>query len=191
MGRFRFRSPCGVGTDSLRLVAVAALLVAASFDVHAQAGALYRCAPNDFTNTLTEEQAISRHCAKIGNAEWVFSGSDSAGRQYTYNDRRTVFRDDGTVETWVQVVSPRRPDADPADQQSALYVRTVSPHVIRCRQRAVSSGPTYSLDMRDNSVVKDSSVRTGLFPPPERVAEALVRQLCTDRHALERSLASR
>ena len=185
------RYPCRIGAESIRLAVFAALLVAASFDAQAQAGAVYRCAPNDFTNTLSEQEAIGRHCAKIGSAEWVFSGSDSAGRQYTYNDRRTVFRDDGTVETWLQVVTPQRADADAADRQSALYVRTVSPHVISCRQRAVSSGPTYFLDMRDNSVVKDSSVRSALFPPPERVAEALVRRLCTDRHAGERSLASR
>lgn len=183
-----------IDSASLRLVAGAALLVAASFDVHAQSGALYRCGWNAFTNTLSEQEAISQRCAKIGNAEWVFSGSDAAGRQYTYNDRRTVFREDGTVETWLQVAAPRRVDADRADgadRQSAPYLRMVSPQVISCRQRALSSGPTYLLDMRDNSVVKDSSVRSALFPPPERVVETLIRQLCLDRRALERSLASR
>lgn len=187
----RVRHAWRIGGESIRLAFFAAMLSATSLDAHAQAGAMYRCGSADFTNALTEQEAISRHCVKIGNAEWVFSGSDSAGRQYTYNDRRTVFRDDGTVETWLQVVSPPRAEADPADRQSALYMRTVSPQVISCRQRAVSSGPTYFLDLRDNSVVKDSSVRSALFPPPERVAEALVRLLCAPGHALERSLASR
>lgn len=180
---------CRVGGESLRVAALAAMLAAASSGAHAQSGAVYRCGSNAFTNTLSEAEAISGHCAKIGSAEWVFSGSDSAGRQYTYNDRRTVFRDDGTVQTWLQVAAPQRIDA--ADPQSAPYLRTVSQQVISCRQRAVSSGPTYFLDMRDNSVVKDSSVRTALFPPPERVIETLIRRLCVDRPALERSLASR
>lgn len=185
------RHACRNGADAVCLAAAAALLATASLDAHAQAGALYRCAANDFTNTLSEEQAIERHCAKIGNAEWVFSGSDAAGRQYTYNDRRTVVRGDGTVETWLQVVAPQRADADLAARQALAYVKTVSPQLIRCRERTVSSGATYFLDMRDNSVVKDSGVRSALFPPPERVAEALVRQLCVDRHVGESSLASR
>ena len=180
-----------IGTHWPRLAAVAALLLVVSIDAHAQSGALYRCGANDYTNTLSEEEAIARHCAKIGNAEWVFSGTDAAGRQYTYNDRRTVFRQDGTVETWLQVASPRPAVADAADRQAVAAMRTVSPHVIRCRQRTISSGATYILDMRDNSVAKDSSVRTDLFPPPERVVEALIRQLCVDRHSLDRSLASR
>ena len=171
-------------THPLRLAAVAALLLVASVDALAQAGALYRCGSNDYTNALTEQEAISRHCTRIGTAEWLFSGSDAAGRQYTYNDRRTVHRPDGTVETWLQV-------ADPADWRASSAVRTVSPHVIRCRQRTISSGATYVLDMRDNSVSKENSLRTDLFPPPERVAEALIRRLCVDRNALDRSLASR
>jgi len=187
----RVRNACRIGGGSLRLVAVAAMLAATSLDAQAQSGAVYRCGSNAFTNTLSEAEAAGRHCAKIGSAEWVFSGSDAAGRQYTYNDRRTVFRDDGTVETWLQVASPQRVDGGPADPQSAPYLRTVSPQVISCRQRAVSSGPIYFLDMRDNSVVKDSSVRSALFPPPERVLETLIRRLCVDRPALERSLASR
>ena len=182
---------CRIGTRWPRLAAVALMLLVVSFEVQAQAGALYRCGSNDYTNTLSEEAAISRHCVKIGNAEWVFSGSDSAGRQYAYNDRRTVFRPDGTVETWLQVASPPPSVADAANRQAAAAVRTVSPHVIRCRQRTISSGATYFLDMRDNSVSKDSSVRTALFPPPERVAETLIRQLCIDRQGVERSLASR
>jgi len=185
------RAACRSCSKSLGLVAFAAMLAAPSFDVQAQSGALYRCGWNAFTNTLSGQEATSRGCAKIGNAEWVFSGSDSAGRQYTYNDRRTVFREDGTVETWLQVASPERTDADPADRQSAPYLRTVSRQVISCRQRALSSGPTYFLDLRDNSVVKDSSVRTALFPPPERVVETLIRHLCVDRRAPERTLASR
>lgn len=183
--------PSRLGTHWARLAAVAALLLVASFDANAQSGALYRCGSNDYTNTLSEDEAVSRHCAKIGNAEWVFSGSDSAGRQYTYNDRRTVFRPDGTVETWLQVAAPRPLAADSAEAQAVAAMRTVSPHVIRCRQRTISSGATYILNMRDNSVAKDSSMRSDLFPPPERVAEALIRRLCVDRHGLDRSLASR
>ncbi|MGZ8260327.1 MAG: hypothetical protein ACXWUL_07240, partial [Caldimonas sp.] len=129
-------------------------------------------------------------CAKIGNAEWVFSGVDSAGRHYTYNDRRTVVRDGGKVETWLQVVVPRAQDPS-VDAQALVHVRTVSPHVIRCRERTISSGATYRLDMRDNSVTRDSNVGTALFPPPERVAETLLRQLCIDRQSAERLLASR
>jgi hypothetical protein len=182
---------CRPGTHWARLAAVAAMLLVASFDAHAQSGALYRCGSNDYTNALTEEEAISRHCVKIGNAEWVFSGSDAAGRQYTYNDRRTVFRQDGTVETWLQVASPEPIVANAADRQALAAVRTVSPHVIHCRQRRISSGATYFLNMRDNSVSKDSNLRTDLFPPPERIAEALIRRLCVDRHGFERSLASR
>ena len=182
---------CRPGTHWARLAAVAAMLLVASFDAHAQSGALYRCGSNDYTNALTEEEAISRHCVKIGNAEWVFSGSDAAGRQYTYNDRRTVFRQDGTVETWLQVASPEPIVANAAGRQALAAVRTVSPHVIHCRQRRISSGATYFLNMRDNSVSKDSNLRTDLFPPPERIAEALIRRLCVDRHGFERSLASR
>ena len=170
-----------IGSEALRVGALAWILVAASLDAHAQSGAIYRCAANDYTNTLTEQEAVSRHCAKIGNAEWVFSGSDAAGRQYTYNDRRTVVRDDGTVETWLQVALPRRFDVNAADGDAATHVRTVSPHVIRCGQRTVTAGATYFLDMRDNSVTKDSSMRAALFPPPERVAETLVRRLCVER----------
>ncbi|MGZ8258942.1 MAG: hypothetical protein ACXWUL_00135 [Caldimonas sp.] len=182
---------CRCRSPSLRAAAVASLLAAAAVSsAQAQSGALYRCGTNAFTNTITEEEAIGRHCAKIGSAEWVFSGSDSSGRQYTYNDRRTVFRDGDTVETWLQVVVPRAENPG-ADGQALVYVRTVSPHVIRCRERTISSGATYRLDMRDNSVTRDSNVRTALFPPPERVAETLLRQLCVDRQPAERSLASR
>ena len=187
----RLPSTCRIGPHSLCLVTLVSMLGAMAFDVHAQSGAVYRCAANDYTNTLTESQAVGRHCAKISNAEWVFAGSDSAGRQYTYNDRRTVFREDGTVETWLQVVAPRTDKADSSDGQTLLHVRTVSPQVIRCRERTISSGATYFLNLRDNSVTKDSSMRTAVFPPPERIAETLIRQLCVDRHAGEGSLASR
>jgi hypothetical protein len=180
-----------LGNSSICLVAVVSMLGAMSFDVHAQSGAVYRCGSNDYTNALSENEAVSRHCAKIGNAEWVFSGSDLAGRQYTYNDRRTVVREDGTVETWLQVVAPRMDKADSSDWQTLPYVRTVSPHVIHCRERTISSGATYFVNLRDNSVTKDSSMRTAAFPPPERIAEALMRRLCPDHRAGEESLASR
>lgn len=187
----RLPSTRRLGTHSLCLIALVSMLGAMALDVHAQSGAVYRCASNDFTNTLTENEAASRHCAKIGNAEWVFSGSDSMGRQYTYNDRRTVFREDGTVETWLQVTAPPTDKSDPSDWQTFSFVRTVSPQVIRCRERTISSGATYFLNLRDNTVTKDSSMRTAMFPPPERIAETLMRRLCLDRRAGEGSLASR
>ena len=186
----RFTPPSRIGTNSLCLLALAATLTIATADARAQAGALYRCG-NEYTNTLSEAEASGRRCVKLANAEWVSSGSDPAGRQYTYNDRRTVFHEDGTVETWLQVAAPAPANADPADRVRAMYIRTVSPQVVRCRQRTVSAGATYFLDVRDNSVTKESSVQSALFPPPEVVAETLVRQLCSDRHGTERSLASR
>jgi len=149
---------------------------------HAQAGAVYRCAVNDYTNTLTENQAASRHCVKMSRTNWVFSATDAAGRQYTYNDRRTLLRDDGTVETWLQVVPPARAaDVGTTSTDVLPYLRIVSPQIIRCRQRTITSGATYYVDTRDNSVSKEPSGRGGFFPPPERVAEALARQLCADR----------
>jgi hypothetical protein len=182
--------PSRIGINSLCLLAVTATLTIATTGARAQAGALYRCG-NEYTNTLSESEASGRRCVKLANAEWVSSGSDPAGRQYTYNDRRTVFREDGTVETWLQVAAPAPANADPADRVRAMYIRAVSPQVVRCRQRTVSSGATYFLDVRDNSVTKESSLQSALFPPPEVVAETLVRQLCTDRHGTERALASR
>lgn len=179
-----------IETRSLRTVALS-LLSALALGAHAQAGALYRCGTNEYTNTLSEAEANGRKCAKLANAEWVSSGSDSAGRQYTYNDRRTVFHDDGTVETWLQVEAPKRADADPADRLRALSLRTVSLQRVSCRERTVSSGATYVVDMRDNSVSKESSARTASFPPPEAVAETLVRRLCVERRGAEQSLASR
>jgi hypothetical protein len=187
----RLLSTRQLGTHSLCLIALVSMLGATAFDVQAQSGAVFRCGANDYTNTLSENEAVSRHCAKIGNAEWIFSGSDSAGRQYTYNDRRTVFREDGTVETWLQVVAPRTETPDSSDGQTLSYVRTVSPQVIRCHERTISSGATYLVNLRDNSVTRDSNMRTAMFPPPERIAETLIRQLCVDRRAGEDSLASR
>ena len=184
--------PRRLGANSLCLIAVASMLGAMSFDVHAQSRAtVYRCGSNDYTNTLSENEAVTRHCAKIGGAEWVYSGSDSVGRQYTYNDRRTVVREDDTVETWLQVVAPRMDKADSPDWQTLSYLRMVSPQVIHCGERTISSGPTYLVNLRDNSVTKDSSMRTAAFPPPERIAETLIRRLCPDQRAGEESLDSR
>ena len=99
-----------------------------------------------------------------------------------YNDRRTVVGDDGTVQTWLQIVPPARAaDVGTASTDGLPYLRVVSPQVIRCRQRTITSGATYYVDIRDNSVSKEPSGRNGFFPPPERVAEALARQLCADR----------
>jgi len=39
---------------------------------------------------------------------------------------------------------------------------------------------TYLVDPRDNTVIRDASARNEFFPPPQPVAEALVRQLCAD-----------
>jgi hypothetical protein len=186
----RLTPPHRIGTNPLSFLALAVTLTIATTGARAQVGALYRCG-NEYTNTLSEAEASGRRCVKLASAEWVSSGSDPAGRQYTYNDRRTIFREDGTVETWLQVAAPAPANADPADRVRAMYIRTVSPQVVRCRQRTVSSGATYFLDVRDNSVTKESSLQSALFPPPEVVAETLVRQLCTDRRGTERSLASR
>jgi hypothetical protein len=189
MARLPF--PRRLETSLLCLIATESMLGVMPFDVHAQSGAVYRCGSNDYTNTLSENEAVSRRCAKIGDAEWVFSGSDLAGRQYTYNGRRTVVREDGTVETWLQVVAPRVDSADSFAWQTLPYVRTVSPQVIHCRERTISSGATYFVNLRDNSVTKDSSMRTAAFPPPERIAETLMRRLCPDHRAGEESLVSR
>jgi len=164
------------------LALASALPVFATTAAHSQTGAVYRCALNDYTNTLTEDQAASRRCVKISRANWVFSATDAAGRQYTYNDRRTVVRDDGTVETWLQVVPPARAaDVGTTSMDVSPYLRIVSPQIIRCRQRTITSGATYYVDTRDNSISKEPSGRSGFFPPPERVAEALARQLCAER----------
>jgi len=163
------------------LALASSLPLFAATAAHAQAGAVYRCGVNDYTNTLTEDQAASRHCVKVSRTDWVFSATDAVGRQYTYNERRTVVRDDGTVETWLQVVpSARAADVGTTSTDVLPYLRIVSPQVIRCRQRTITSGATYYVNVRDNSISKEPSGRSGFFPPPERVAEALARQLCAD-----------
>src|SRR3982751_1513685 len=86
------------------LLALCAILVLTSSPARAQVGALYRCASNEYTNMLSAPEAVARGCTKIGKAEWVVAASDRSGAQYEYNDRRTVFRSDGSIETWLQVV---------------------------------------------------------------------------------------
>ena len=145
----------------------------------AQVGALYRCPSNAYTNTLSADEAAARHCRKIADAEWVLSGSDANGAQYEYNDRRTVFRGDGTIETWVQVVPPARAAARD-DVVPAADVKTVSRHVIECGRNTIASGATYIFDPRDNSVLRDSRAANPFFPPPQAVATALIRNLCAE-----------
>jgi hypothetical protein len=133
------------------LLALYALWVFAMPPAQAQAGALYRCSAGEYTNMLSASEAQARQCAKIGNAEWVAAASDSAGNKYEYHDRRTVYRGNGSVETWLQVVRSALPENDI---------------------------PTYLFDPRDNTVIRDASVRSEFFPLPQAVAETLVRQLC-------------
>jgi hypothetical protein len=152
------------------LVAGSALLLAAA-PSFAQVGALYRCATNEYTNMLSAEEAAARGCVKIAKAEWVTSGSDASGRKYEYNERRTVFKGDGVVETWLQVV-PSVPGDD------AAVVKTVSRQLIRCDRHTIASGATYMFDPRDNSIVRDSREQSPYFPPPGPVAETLMRRLC-------------
>ena len=161
------------------LVTGAALLLAAA-PSFAQVGALYRCASNEYTNMLTADDAAARGCVKIAKAEWVASGSDASGRKYEYNDRRTVYRGDGIVETWLQVVPPV-PETAPGDD--AAVVKTVSRQLIRCNRHTIASGATYVFDPRDNSVVRDSREQSPYFPPPSPVAEVLMRRLCASAGA--------
>jgi len=156
------------------LVAGTALLLAAS-PSFAQVGALYRCATNEYTNMLSIEEAAARGCVKIAKAEWVASGSDANGRKYEYNERRTVFKGNGVVETWLQVV-PEVPETIPGDD--AAVVKTVSRQLIRCDRHTIASGATYLFDPRDNSIVRDSREQSPYFPPPGPVAETLMRRLC-------------
>ena len=160
------------------LAAIAALAFAAPS--HAQVGALYRCATNEYTNMLTADEAAARGCTKIARAEWVASGSDASGRKYEYNDRRTVFRGNGVVETWLQVVPPA-PETLLGDD--AAVVKTVSRQLIRCDRRTIASAATYVFDPRDNSVVRDRREQSPYFPPPPAVAATLLRDLCASAGA--------
>jgi hypothetical protein len=165
------------------LLAVCAVFILASPSAHAQVGALYRCPAGEYTNLLSAGEAQARQCTKIADAEWVVAASDSSGNKYAYNDRRTVFRGNGLIETWLQVVRSALPGVDAVEARRAAEVRTVSPLVIECSRRKVASGPTYVLDLRDSTVVKDASDGSGLFPPPGAISEVLLHQLCTDRRA--------
>ena len=159
------------------LLALYALFVLAMPPAQAQVGALYRCSEGEYTNMLSASEAQARQCVKIGNAEWVAAASDAAGNKYEYHDRRTVYRGNGSVETWLQVVRSVLPDNDTAGART-VDVRTVSLQTIECGRKRIASGPTYFFDPRDNTVVRDDSVRNEFFPPPQAVAEALVRKLC-------------
>ena len=158
-------------------------LASVSGPAHAQVGALYRCPSNEYTNMLSVAEADAHGCTEIAKAEWVVAASDSDGRQYEYNDRRTVFRGDGLIETWLQVVPAVHDRASASDAQRADGVKTVSRQVIECARRTIASGATYFFDPRDNTVVKDMSERSAFFPPPEPVAEKLIRNLCADGRA--------
>ena len=168
----------------LALFVLFVLFVTAAPPAHAQVGALYRCSAMEYTNMLSASEAQARQCAKIGNAEWVAAASDSAGNKYEYHDRRTVYRGNGSVETWLQVVRSVPRENDPAGVARAADTRTISLQTIECGRKRIASGPTYLFDPRDNSVIRDAGVRNEFFPPPPAVAEALVRQLCAgiERH---------
>jgi len=167
-------------TRALRALAAVSALAFAAAPSHAQVGALYRCGTSEYTNMLTADEAAARGCSKIAKAEWVASGSDANGRTYEYNERRTVFKGDGVVETWLQVV-PSAPETLPGDDASV--VKTVSRQLIRCDRRTIASGATYVFDPRDNSVVRDSREQSPYFPPPSAVAETLIRRLCASAGA--------
>jgi hypothetical protein len=154
------------------LLALFALFFLAAPPAQAQVGALYRCSAVEYTNMLSASEAQARQCAKIGGAEWVAVASDAAGNKYEYHDRRTVYRGNGSVETWLQVVRSALPRND--------EMRTVSLQTIECGRKRIVSGMTYLVDPRDNTVIRDASVRNEFFPPPQTVAEALVRQLCAE-----------
>ena len=111
-----------------------------------------------------------------------FSVSIPAGNTYEYHDRRTVFRSNGSIETWLQVVRSSLPENDVAGARTA-DVRTVSLQTIECGRGRIASGPTYLFDPRDNSVVRDASVRNAFFPPPQAVSQALIRKLCSEGRA--------
>ena len=159
------------------LLALYALFVFAIPSAQAQAGALYRCSAAEYTNMLSAAEAQARQCAKIGNAEWVAAASDAAGNKYEYHDRRTVYRGNGSVETWLQVVRSALPENDLGGARTA-DVRSVSQQTIECARKRIASGPAYLFDPRDNTVIRDARVRNEFFPLPQAVAEALVRQLC-------------
>ena len=161
------------------LLGLCTLLVLAAPPAQAQVGALYRCSSVEYTNMLSASEAQARQCAKISNAEWVAAASDSAGNNYEYHDRRTVFRANGSIETWLQVVRSALPEDDAAGPRT-VDVRTVSLQTIECGRKRIASGPAYLFDPRDNTVIRDASVRNAFFPPPQPVAEALIRHLCAD-----------
>jgi len=154
-----------------------ALFVFAMSPAQAQPGALYRCSAVEYTNMLSASEAQARQCAKIGNAEWVAAAIDSAGNKYEYHDRRTVYRGNGSVETWLQVVRSALPENDPGRTRTA-DVRTVSLQTIECARKRIASGPTYLFYPGDNTVIRVASVRNEFFQLPEAVAETLLRQLC-------------
>jgi hypothetical protein len=159
-----------------------ATLMLASANARAQAGALYRCSENEYTNMLSAAAADARHCTKIAKAEWVLAGSDRSGMQYQYNERRTVFRGNGMIETWLQVI-PSAHEAGQGVDARASEVKTVSPQRIECGRNTIASGNVYHFDPRDGTVIRDLSPRSPFFPPPERVSEVLIRDLCADGRA--------
>ena len=162
-----------------RLLPIFTLFVLATPPAQAQVGAMYRCSAVEYTNMLSAAEAQARQCAKIGSAEWVAVASDAAGNKYEYHDRRTVYRGNGSVETWLQVVRSALAGNDPVSGRNA-EMRTVSLQTIECGRKRIVSGMTYLVDPRDNTVIRDASARNEFFPPPQPVAEALVRQLCAD-----------
>jgi len=101
------------------LLPIFTLFVLATPPAQAQVGAMYRCSAVEYTNMLSASEAQARQCAKIGSAEWVAVASDAAGNKYEYHDRRTVYRGNGSVETWLQVVRSALPRNDLASSPFA------------------------------------------------------------------------
>jgi hypothetical protein len=167
----------------MRWFVLFATLMFASANARSQEGALYRCPSNEYTNMLSAAAAEARHCTKIAKAEWVLAGGDPAGMQYQYNERYTVFRGNGLIETWLQVLPATQESGEGSGTQAPRDVMTVSPHRIQCGRNTIASGNVYYFDPRDNTVVKDSRPGTPFFPPPERVSAVLIHDLCTDGRA--------
>ncbi len=175
-------SPALQGRSLVRLIAGVILLLAWSSAL-AQIGAMYWCPGNEFSNAIADSEARTRSCTKLSNAEWVFYGSDSAGRRYEYNDRRTIFKGGGRIETWLQTTPGESSSGPVSAAETVGSPKTVSPHVIQCTSRTIVSGATYVYYPQTQAIVKDSRAVSPYFPPPAPVAEALVRHLCADRRS--------
>jgi len=188
----RYREPASVrgarwsttlqGMALVRVLAGVFILLGCSSAL-AQVGAMYSCPGNEFSNAIADSEAQARKCTKLSSAEWVFHGTDSSGRRYEYNDRRTIFKGGGRIDTWLQMTPSAASSGLGSDAGTAGSPKTVSPHVIQCAGRTIVPGATYIYYPQDHAIVKDSKAVSPHFPPPPPVAEALVRHLCADRRS--------